>query len=107
VAHKRRRLERRGRPRQVDAKRRKTTLVGRRGEADTGTEELRRRKRRIAAGREDLEINGAAALFAHEHLDRQQYDTLGMVTALLQRVARAWGGRDVNVVGLWMSIAGR
>jgi hypothetical protein len=105
VAHKRRRLERRGSPRKAVAKRRATTTAGRAPEVDQGTTELRRRKRR-ATSREDLEVNGAAVLFGYDHLDRAQYDTLGVVTELLQRVARAWGGRDGNVVGLWMSITG-
>jgi hypothetical protein len=118
----------RGRPRKANAKRRATTIAGRRGETDTGTEELRRRKRRIAAGREDLELTGAAVLFAHEHLDRQQFDTLGVVTVLLQlahehldrqqfdtlgvvtvllqQAARGWGGRDGSVSGLWEAITG-
>jgi hypothetical protein len=39
----------RGKPRRANAKRRQTTVAGRRGEADTGTEELRRRKRRVTA----------------------------------------------------------
>ena len=67
------RRDRRGRPRQAQAKRRQTTVAGRRGEPDTGTAELRRRR---ATGREDLELTGGAVLFAHDHLDRQQYDTL-------------------------------
>jgi len=90
----------RGRPRRVNAKRRQTTVAGRRGEADTGTEELRRRKRRVT-GREDLELTGAAVLFGHDLLDRQQFDTLGMITGLLQRLAVAWGGTG-GVTGLWL-----
>jgi hypothetical protein len=43
-------------------------------------------------------------LFGHDLLDRTQYDTLGMVTELLQRLARAWGGRDRSVNGLWSAI---
>jgi hypothetical protein len=96
------RRDRRGRPRQAQAKRRQTTVAGRRGEPDTGTAELRRRKRR-ATGREDLELTGAAVLFAHDHLDRQQYDTLGVTTELLRRIARAWG-RDGSVPGPWDAI---
>jgi hypothetical protein len=101
----RRRLRiRRGRPRLADAKRRRTTTAGRTAELVHGTDELRQRKRLAAAGREDLELNGASVLFAHEHLNRQQFDTLGMITEMLQRIARAWGGRDGNVTGLWMAI---
>ena len=94
----------RGRPRRANAKRRQTTVAGRRGEADTGTEELRRRKRRVT-GREDLELTGAAVLFGHDLLDRQQFDTLGLITGLLQRLAVGWGGTG-GVSGLWLSITG-
>jgi hypothetical protein len=100
----RRRIDRRGRPRKAGARRRATTLAGRAPPLDLGTDELRRRKRHIAAGREDLELNGAGVLLAYEHLNRQKFDTLGTITQMLQRVARAWGGRDGNVTGLWMAI---
>jgi hypothetical protein len=99
---KRRRLERRGRPRKHV--KRPTTLRERAPPVYQGTAELRRRKRRIAAGREDLEISGTSVLLAYEHLNRQQFDTLGTITELLQRIARAWGGRDGSVGGLWQAI---
>jgi hypothetical protein len=99
------RRRRGGRPRKALAKRRATTTAGRAPDPDTGSALLRARKRAVT-GREDLEINGAAALFGHNHLDRAQYDTLGRVTELLQRTARAWGGRDGNVTGLWEAITG-
>jgi hypothetical protein len=70
---------------------------------DTGSTLLRARKR-AATGHEDLEVDGAAVLFGRGLLDRAQYDTLGTVTELLQRVARAWGGRDGNLDGLWGAI---
>jgi hypothetical protein len=95
----------RGRPRKANARRRATTVAGRAPDPDRGTDQLRIRKRRVT-GREDLEINGAAVLYGHDHLDRAQYDTLGRITELLQRVARAWGGRDGNVTGLWEAITG-
>jgi hypothetical protein len=44
-------------------------------------------------------------LYGHDHLDRQQFDTLGMLTALLQRLQRGWGGLG-GVTGLWLSITG-
>jgi hypothetical protein len=102
---RRRRLERRTRPRKANARYRKTTLAGRRGEPviDHGTVELRDRKRRLTR-REDLELTGAAVLFAHEHLDRQQFDTLGVVTDWLRRIARAWGGRGGSCEVLWQAI---
>jgi hypothetical protein len=74
-------------------------------EVDLGSALLRARKR-AATGRDDLEVNGAAVLFGHDHLSRTQYDKLGAMTALLQRVARAWGGRDGSLNGLWTAILG-
>jgi hypothetical protein len=62
------------------------------------------RKRRLTL-RADLELNGAAILYGHEHLDRQQFDTLGMITGLLQRLARGWAGTG-GVTGLWYAIIG-
>jgi hypothetical protein len=102
-----RRKARRGRPRKPDAlsKRRATTTAGRRPEVDTGSALLRARKRAVT-GREDLELDGASVLLGHDLLDRQQYDTLGVVTEMLQRVTRAWGGRDGNLNGLWEAITG-
>jgi hypothetical protein len=94
-----------GRPKKADAKRRRTTVAGRRPEVDQGTVQLRARKRRIAAGREDLEITGASVLFAHGHVDRSQFDTLGTITEMLQRMARGWGGLG-GVTGLWFAITG-
>jgi hypothetical protein len=97
------RRTRRGRPKKADAKRRRTTVLGRAPEVDPGMAQLRARKRAVTR-REDLEINGAAILFGHDLIDRVRYDTLGTITEILQRVARAWGGRDGNVTGLWISI---
>jgi hypothetical protein len=99
-----RRKAARGRPRKADAKRRRTTVLGRAPEVDQGTAQLRARKRAVTR-REDLEITGTAVLFGHDLLDRTQYDTLGVVTGLLQRIARAWGGRDGSVNGLWSAIS--
>jgi hypothetical protein len=102
-----RRKARRGRPRKPDAlsKRRATTSKGRAPEVDLGSSMLRARKRAVT-GREDLELTGAAVLLGHDLLDQAQYDTLGTVTELLQRVARAWGGRDGSLNGLWTAIIG-
>jgi len=74
---------RRGRPRLTHAKRRTTTRIGRRtgfDPVDTGTLELRQRKRR-ATGREDLPIDGAAVVFGHGQVDREQFDKLGLIPA--------------------------
>jgi hypothetical protein len=99
------RRARRGRPKKADAKRRRTTVAGRRPEVDQGTTQLRSRKRRIAAGREDLEINGVSVLFAYDHLNRHQFDTLAEITLWLETMARAWGGLG-GVTGLWYAITG-
>jgi hypothetical protein len=98
---------RRGRPRLAHAKRRTTTREGRRTGADPvdlGSPPLLRRKARVANGRTDLPLSGAAVLFAHELIDREQFDRLGEVTRWLQLIARAWDGRDGSVGGLWRSI---
>jgi hypothetical protein len=100
--HRRRRA---GRPRKIDARRRKTTTAERRPPEDLGSALLRARKQAVTT-REDLEVNGASVLFGHDHLDRMQYDTLGTVTEMLRRIARAWGGRDGSLNGLWEAITG-
>lgn len=102
---RRRTGRKRGRPRLANARRRATTRAGRRGEIDYGSELLRARKRR-ATGREDLEIDGASVLFGHDHLDRQQFDTLGLITDWLRRAARAWGLKDGSCGGLWEAVLG-
>jgi hypothetical protein len=98
---------RRGRPVNPHARRRAITRAGRRGVEviDRGSEALRHHKRRVT-GREDLPLDGAAVLFGHAHLDRQQFDALGLITQWLQRVARAWGGKDGSCAGLWMALLG-
>jgi hypothetical protein len=105
MSRSRRRIERRGRPRKANAKHRQTTRAGRGPDLDRGSEALRERKRRVT-GREDLPLDGAAVLYGHDRLDRQQFDTLGMITEMLQRVARAWGGKDGSVTGMWMAMLG-
>jgi hypothetical protein len=95
---------RRGRPRRANAKRRQTTLAGRRPELDLGTSELRARKVQ-ATTRGDLEINPAAALFGHGAIDAQQFETLGLLGLWLRTLARAWGG-EMSVTGLWSAITG-
>lgn len=97
---------RRGRPPNSNARRRQTTRAGRRGEdtRDRGSTALRQRKHRVLAGREDLELSGAAVLLAHDQIDRQQYDTLGLITGWLQRTARAWGCRDGSPAAWWRAI---
>lgn len=99
--------KRRGRPKKANAKRRATTRQGRRtgqDPVDQGAPRLLQRKRRVAGGRVDLEINGASVLFGHELISREQYDRLGEITRWLQLVARAWGGGNGSVTGLWAGI---
>jgi hypothetical protein len=100
----RRRRDRRGRPRQAQARRRATTLAGRAAPSDEGTPQLRRAKIRTTT-RPDIEVNGAGVLYGRGHLDAQQYDTLGMVMMWLQRMQRAWGGLG-GCHALWLSIVG-
>jgi hypothetical protein len=102
---RRRRIERRGRPRKANARHRAKTAAARRAPEDLGTNELRRRKI-LATTRVDLPIDGAAVLYGHAHIDRTQFDTLGMVTEWLRHTARAWGGKDGSVQGLWLALLG-
>lgn len=105
ASKRRRRLERRGRPRQAKARRRETTAAGRQGEPDKGTSELRRRKR-LATTREDLEISPVAVLFGHGLIDAQQYDTLDQIADWLRRLARNLGPKTNAVAGLWAALIG-
>jgi hypothetical protein len=56
-------------------------------------------------GRLDLPLDGAAILYAHDKLDRQQFDTLGHITLLLRRISRGWGG-DGGCTGRWSALTG-
>jgi hypothetical protein len=90
----------RGRPPDPHARRRQSTRAGRRGEVDHGSPLLLLRKLTIT-GRADVPLDPAGILFGRGLLDAVQYAELGEVTALLQRVAKAWGGKDGSVQGLW------
>jgi hypothetical protein len=103
---RRRRLERRGRSRKADAKRRTaTTLAARAPDRDEGTSELRRRKTR-ATTRPDIEVSGAGVLYGRGQLSAEQYDALGLISTWLRRAARVWGGKDGSCEGLWHAITG-
>jgi hypothetical protein len=98
---------RRGRPRLPAARRHFTTRHGRKygfEPADLGSDYLRVRKLRLT-GRTDLPLDGAAILHAREHLDREQYDTLALISRQLSLLARGWGG-DGSCGGLWTSLTG-
>ena len=86
------------------ARRRSTTRRGRRGEDDRdyGSPLLRARKL-AATSRDDVEMTPAGILFGHGHLDRYEYDTLGHVTGLLQRIARSFG-RGASPAGVWAAL---
>ena len=100
-------VRKRGRPRKEHAKSRCTTREGRRTGRDPiveGAPGLLARRRRVARGRTDLEINAASVLFGHDLINRAQFDRLGEVTRWLRTMARAWGGHDGSVGGLWSAI---
>jgi hypothetical protein len=95
---------RRGRPSQANARRRATTLAGRRAPDDTGTSELRARKMR-ATTRDNLEISGAGVLLGRDLIDLEQYNVLTTITLWIERLMRGWAGLG-GVTGLWYSITG-
>lgn len=99
------RLERRGRPRKIGAKRRQTTRAGREGEPDRGTAQLRRKKRR-ATTREDLELTSVAVLFGRGLIDATQHDTLALIAGSLRRLAQNLGPKPDAVAGLWSALTG-
>ena len=100
----RQRRRRHGRPRQAQAKRRATTLTGRRAADDKGTPQLRARKVQ-ATTRPDIEINGAGVLLGHNLIDLEQFNELSQLTLWIERLMRSWGGLG-GVTGLWHSITG-
>jgi hypothetical protein len=102
---RRRRLDKRGRPRQARAKRRETTAAGRQSEPDKGTRELRRKKRR-ATTREDLEVTPIAALFGHGLLDATQQNTLAQIADWMRQLARNLGPKPEAVAGFWGALTG-
>jgi len=103
MAHRRKTGRKRGRPYNPNARRHRTDRAGRRGEVDRGSERLRSNKR-LLTGREDLPLDPAGVLLGRELIDHQQYSTLSLITDWLQRAARAWGGKDGSVHGLWNTI---
>jgi hypothetical protein len=104
MAHRKRRHTG-GRKYNPHAKRRFTTRFGRKHgyePVDHGSERLRTKKR-AATGREDIEMTVPGVLFGQGYLDRAQYDALGWVTQLLQRIARSFG-RGASSAGVWAAI---
>jgi hypothetical protein len=96
----------RGRPRKAITKRRFTTRHGRKygvEPIDHGSAYLRARKLRLT-GRFDLPMDPAGVLLGRALIDAEQYGMLPLITEWLQRVARAWGGKDGSVSGLWSAL---
>jgi hypothetical protein len=62
-----------------------------------------RARKRIATGREDVELTPAGVLYGHGLIDNQQYSALGYVTQTLQTIARSFG-RDASPAGLWLAL---
>jgi hypothetical protein len=66
---------------------------------------LLRARKLAATSRDDVELTPAGILHGHGHLDRYEYDTLGRVTGLLQRIARSFG-RGMSPAGIWNAVLG-
>jgi hypothetical protein len=106
VAHKRRRLERRGRPRQVDAKRRRTTAAGRAVDRDLGSPELIVRKARAGNGSAapvEL-VDVAGILLAHHLIEPDEWGALRLLASWLGQFRRGFGLREASVNGLWSAL---
>jgi hypothetical protein len=97
------RRERRGRPRNANAKPRPTTLAGREPAPDYGTAELRRH-RLAATGSIDLPADVLGALHGRGILDREEYATGLEFAALVALVRRALGLNEASAAGTWRNI---
>jgi hypothetical protein len=106
VAHRRRRLERRGRPRNSDARRRATTLADRRAPDDLGSPELRIRKLKAANSSEvPVELaDPAGILAAHYMICADELATLRLLTGWLRNVQHVFGLPRGSPDGLWTAI---
>jgi hypothetical protein len=96
----------RGRPKLANAKRRATTLAGRRPEADHGTDQLRYRKLRAANGSaampELVDIGGILA--AHNLLDDQELAVLRLLSSCAHQVCVAFALSRASPGGLWAAL---
>ena len=93
-------MARPGRPRQANARRRKTTRAGRAPEPDRGTVEIRQ-FRRLAGGHLDTEITPLSLLFSRGLVDQQALDA-GQKYAATVAIARfALGLPQDSVASLW------
>jgi hypothetical protein len=97
---------RRGRPQKADAKRRATTVAGRRPDVDHGSPELVRRKVAVANGSaapvELVDVVGV--LFANELITDEELVVLRMLADWLRRLRVALGLRQASPGGLWVAI---
>jgi hypothetical protein len=109
VAHRRRRVDKRGGPRRADAKRRRTTLSGRAPERDLGSPELVVRKARAGnGGAAPVElIDVPDILLAHHLIEAEEWGALRLLAAWLQQVRRGLGLRQTSVTGLWAAPCSR
>jgi hypothetical protein len=99
------RRDRRGRPRNALAKRRQTTLAGRRGEVviDHGTEELQR-QRRLATTRADLPNDLLGVLYGHGVLEGPEYAAGRDLGELVRLVRLGYGLTEASPAGAWRNI---
>ena len=107
MAHRRRRLERRGRPRKSDARRRATTLAERRAPDDLGSPELRIRKLKAANSSSEVPVelvDVGGILAAHYLIDEEELATLRLVAGWLHQVQRAFALSSASPNGLWAAI---
>jgi hypothetical protein len=104
VAHKRRR---RGRPREANARRRATTLAGRRPLVDFGSPELVARKRAVSNGSAAAVelIDYADILAVNDLLDREELVALRLVARWLVQLRRALNLPTASPHGLWAALA--
>jgi hypothetical protein len=97
------RFERRGRPPKAGAKRRQTTVNGRRPGFDRGSE-LLLAHRRQATGRDDLCDDLADALLGWQLIDREEHATLIELVGLVHLMHRAFGVAAGRPAQNWRSI---
>jgi hypothetical protein len=104
VHHRRR--DRRGRPRQANAKRRATTLAERRSPDDLGSPELVRRKARVANGSaEAVELRDVPGILcAHHLIEPDELLILRLLASWLRQVGTAFRLKDNSAGGLWAAI---
>ena len=100
------RRRRAGRPRKDGARRRETTVAGRRGPDDHGSPELIWRKARVANGSTaPVEIiDVAGILFAHEKISHEELGVLRLLARWLSEVRAAFGIPAGSPGGLWVAI---